>query len=184
VELVLGDLAQPALTAEQKARGALEHYRRAHQTKPDDPLACNNLAWAYLTAPEPLRDGKAALPLAEKAVGLAPQSPVYRNTLGLAYYRAGRYRKAVEILRANLQSQEDWCLAYDLYVLALSCHRLGEVERARDYLAWAVRWLQTRKELSPEHLDELRAFRAEAEAVLGIKGTPANTDEEVPHQRK
>ena len=32
---------------------------------------------------------------------------IYRNTLGVAYYRAGRYREAVEVLRPNLDEQED-----------------------------------------------------------------------------
>src|SRR5262249_26228774 len=85
VEAVLGDLAKPGLTSEQKARHAIEQYRRAHAARPNDPLACNNLAWAYLSAPEALRDLEAALNLAEKAVRLAPTSPVCRNTLGAAY---------------------------------------------------------------------------------------------------
>ena len=77
---------------------------------------------------------EAALPLAEKAVRLARRSAVYRNTLGVAYYRAGRYREAAEVLRPNLGTQEDKDLALDLYFLAMSHHRLGEAARARDYL--------------------------------------------------
>ena len=57
---------------------------------------------------------------------------IYRNTLGVAYYRAGRYREAVEVLRPNLERQEDTGLAFDLYFLAMSHHRLGETARARD----------------------------------------------------
>ena len=68
---------------------------------------------------------------------------VYANTLGVAYYRAGRYREAVEILRPNLERQEDWGLAFDLYFLAMSHHQLGETARARDYYDWAVRWPRT-----------------------------------------
>ena len=58
----------------------------------------------------------------------------------MAYYRAGRYREAVEVLRPNLESQADKGLAFDLYFLAMSYHRLGETARARDYYDWAVRW--------------------------------------------
>ena len=95
------------------------------------PRPANSLAWLYLTAPEALRDAKAALPLAEKAVRLKPGKAMYRNTLGVAYYRAGRYREAVETLRPNLDKQEEWALAFDLYFLAMSHHRLGETARAR-----------------------------------------------------
>jgi hypothetical protein len=52
---------------------------------------------------------------AEKAVRLAPENPNYRNMLGVSYYRAGRYREAVEALRPNLEHQVDWALPSDLY---------------------------------------------------------------------
>src|SRR5205807_1468735 len=71
VEVLVGDKAKLALTAEQKARQDIERYRRVVATSPDSAEGCNCLAWVYLTAPEALRDVKAALPLAEKAVRLA-----------------------------------------------------------------------------------------------------------------
>jgi tetratricopeptide (TPR) repeat protein len=169
VEVLLGDLAKTTLSPEQRARQAIEQYRPAVAAKPDDPLACNDLAWAYLTAPEPLRDVKAALPLAQKAARLAPENAVFRNTLGLAYYRAGKYREAIDTLRPRLAAQEDWCLAFDLYFLAMSHARLGETARAQDYFDWAVRWPRTQPRLSAAHLEELSWFRAEAEQLLSEK---------------
>jgi uncharacterized protein HemY len=121
-----------------------------------------------LTAPEALRDVKAGLSLAEKAVRLAPENPHCRNTLGVAYYRAGRYRDAVETLRPNLARQDDQGLAFDLYFLAMSHHQLRETARARDYYDWAVRWTGAQRDLLAGYLEELDLFRAEAEAVLGI----------------
>jgi tetratricopeptide (TPR) repeat protein len=98
-----------------------------------------------------------------------------RNTLGLAYYRAGRYREAIEILRGNIEHQDGRILAVDLYVLAMSYHRLGEIARALDYYhlaarwdAETVRWAQGQRNLDKTFLDDLAAFRAEAEEVLGI----------------
>jgi eukaryotic-like serine/threonine-protein kinase len=166
IEVLPGDLAKPILTREQQARQAVEHYRLAIEANPDDANACNILAWVYLTAPEALRDVKAALPLAEKAVRLAPGNAMYANTLGVAYYRAGEYREAVKILRTNLDKQEDGALAFDLYFLAMSHHRLGETARARDYYDWAVHWKRTQPGLSAGHLEELTVFQAEAEELL------------------
>jgi serine/threonine protein kinase/WD40 repeat protein len=166
VEVLPGDLAPR--TREQRARQAIEKSRRALEANTNCARACNDLAWDYLAAPEALRDVKAALPLAEKAVRLAPAVAVYRNTLGLAYYRAGRYREAVEVLRPNVAKEADSDLAYDLYFLAMSHHRLGEAARARDYYDWALRWVATQPDLKPEQLDELTAFRAEAEDLLGV----------------
>src|SRR5262249_33122239 len=77
VEALLGDRAKPAVPREQKARQAIDRYRREVKAAPDNAMACNGLAWVYLTAPEPLRDVKVALPLAEKAVRLAPENAHY-----------------------------------------------------------------------------------------------------------
>jgi tetratricopeptide (TPR) repeat protein len=172
VEVALGELAKSASSGParlESARVDIERRRRALAKNPNDAQLCNSLAWAYMTAPEPLRDSKAALELAEKAARLAPQNPDYRNTLGAAYYRAGRYREAVETLRPNLQNQEDRSLAFDLFFLAMSHQHLGEGLRARDYYDWGVRWTRAEKSLSPEHIEELEQLRMEAASVLGIK---------------
>jgi WD40 repeat protein len=166
VELITGDLR---LTREQKARQAIDHYRHEVKVRPDDANACNSLAWAYLIAPAEMRDVKAAVPLAENAVRLAASDLNYRNTLGVAYYRAGRFREAVELLRANVDKQQDRLLAFDLYFLAMSHHRLGEAARARDYFDWAVRWTRTQPNLDEAHVEELTVIRSEAEELLGIE---------------
>jgi serine/threonine protein kinase/WD40 repeat protein len=170
VKVLSGDLAKATLSPEQKARQAIEQYRPDVEANPNNAKACNGLAWAYLMAPEPLRDVKAALPLAEKAARLAPKDAEIRNTLGLAYYRAGKHREAIDTLRPRLASQEDWCLAFDLYILAMSHQRLGEAARAQDYYEWAVRWTKTQPGLAAEHVEELALFRAEVEALLGDRG--------------
>ncbi len=167
VEVELGDLAN-ASTRAYRARQAIERYRRIVKEDPNTAWACNALAWAYLTAPAALRDVKAAVPLAEKAVQLSPKDLNFRNTLGVAYYRAGRYREAAAVLRANVEKQEDGVLAFDLYFLAMSHHRLGEPTRARDYYDWAIRWVAARRDPRPDSLEELNAIRAEAEELLGI----------------
>src|SRR5262245_35916818 len=70
--------ARLAPAREREARQAIEDSRRDFEANPGDAQACNSLAWDYLMAPEPLRDAKAAMPLAEKAVRLAPENPNYR----------------------------------------------------------------------------------------------------------
>lgn len=162
VEVVAG---VPA-SAEEKARQDIARFARHHAANPGSPAACDTLAWAYLTAPDRLRDVTAAVPLAEKADRLEPGSAIYRNTLGLAYYRTGRYADAVRTLRPNLGGQGDEALAHDLYVLAMSHHRLGEPARARDYYDWAVRWANAQRDLPDGYAEELAAFRAEAAELL------------------
>src|SRR5262249_35001025 len=155
VEILGGE---PRPTPEQRARQAIEHYRPLVEAHPDSAEACNELAWIYLTAPAALRDVKAAVPLAEKALRLAAANTFYRNTLGVAYYRAGRYRDAVDTIQPNLAKQDDKALAFDLYFLAMSHHRLGELEQARSYLAWANRWTDSQRGIGQEHTEELKLF--------------------------
>ncbi len=169
VDVLAGDLARPDLTGEQTTRQAIAQYRLAIQADPDNAKACNALAWTYLTGPAALRDVGAALPLAQKAVRLAPGNADYRNTLGVAYYRAGRPREAAATLRPNLEHQDDKALAIDLYFLAMSHYRLGELAQARNYLAWAVRWTAAQGNIGPARIDELNRFRAEAEQLLAIE---------------
>jgi WD40 repeat protein len=182
VTVDLGDLALRQRTRQESARLQIEQYRQALARNADSAAVCNNLAWAYLTAPDPLRDIKAALPLAEKAARIEPKNAVYANTLGLAYYRAGRYRDAVTALQANLRNQEDRYLADDLYLLAMSYHGLGERERARDHFSWAVRWSGAQKDLTPEVLEEMSAFHAEAQSVLGVENSPAPAENATPRK--
>ncbi len=137
------------------------------KANPHNALACNDLAWTYLMAPEGVRDWKAALPLAQRAVQLEAD-PMYRNTLGLAYFRAGRYREAVETLQANLENQVDWALAYDLYFLAMCYHQLGEGVKARQFHDLAVRWSDAHQEELMLYSDELAVIQAEAAELLGM----------------
>jgi eukaryotic-like serine/threonine-protein kinase len=172
LEVRLGDLApppkSPVLSRDQKAKQDIEGLRRVLGKEPDNAKACNNLAWVFLTAPGALCDVKAAMPLAEQAVRLAPGNATYAITLGVAYYRNSRYREAVDILRPNLARAEDGSLAFDLYFLAMSHHKLGETVQAQLYLDWADRWARTDHRLTQEHVDELEMFRSEATKVLGV----------------
>jgi eukaryotic-like serine/threonine-protein kinase len=168
IQVELGDQAKLPLDQEQITRQLIEQQRRALEASPNNAQLCNNLAWTYLTAPEALRDWKAALPLAEKAVQLDP-GPMNRNTLGVAYYRAGRYREAMGALQHNLTDQVDWALAYDLYFLAMSQHQLGESTRARQFYDLAVRWSGAHPGSDNLSVGEMTAIQAEAAELLGVK---------------
>ena len=168
VQVELGSPAKVAQDDKQITRQLIEQNRRALEANPNNAKACNDLAWAYLTASESLRDCRTALALAQKAVQLVPD-PMNRDTLGLAYYRAGRYRQAVETLQPNLKDQVDWALTYDLYFLAMSHHQLGESARAREFYDLALRWSIAHQEALNSYAVELSAIQAEASALLGVK---------------
>jgi serine/threonine-protein kinase len=145
---------------------AVEPYRKALELDPEDPAVNNELAWFLATAPEPgLRDAPRAVRLAQKAVAGEPQSANYLNTLGVALYRNGDDQAAVATLHKamRLRSRGD---SLDWFFLALAHWRLGDRGQARKWFDQAVQWMDTHK----PHDDELRRFRAEAEAMLAEAG--------------
>jgi tetratricopeptide (TPR) repeat protein len=128
---------------------------------------CNNLAWSWANAPANVRNPKSALPFAQKAVQLAPNNSTYLNTLGVVYYRLGQNARAVETLRKAVAADPTGGTAFDFFFLAMSYHQLGERDKAEDYYAKALRWWEGQTGLPSEQVEELKAFRAEAEAALG-----------------
>jgi tetratricopeptide (TPR) repeat protein len=150
-------------------RQALADLEKARALRPNDPRLLNHLAWGYVTGPVASRDPARALPLARRAVELAPNEAMYRNTLGVALYRLGRCREAIPVLEKSLSLGKGRWDAFDLFFLAMCQAKLGQVARARDCFARAVKWVEAQKALPAGHQEELKAFRAEAEAVLAAK---------------
>jgi WD40 repeat protein/Flp pilus assembly protein TadD len=144
---------------------ARDDFDRAIALNPNHFEACNNLAWIYVAGPAKFRDPDKALPLAQKAVELAPDNRASGNTLGVAHYRLGQYKESVAALERGIKNNKDQATASDLYFLAMCHHRLGDAAKAKDCYDRAVQW-QKQAKLSPQQVEELRAFRAEAESLL------------------
>jgi serine/threonine protein kinase/WD40 repeat protein/Tfp pilus assembly protein PilF len=129
---------------------------------------CIDLAWIYVTGPEKLRNPKKALVLAKKAVASKPTQWDFLTTLGVAYYRLGHYSEAVETLKSSLSRNDGQADAFDLFFLAMCHARLGHTAEARGCYDRAVKWIhEQRHPLSPDWVEQLTKFRAEADAVLG-----------------
>jgi serine/threonine protein kinase/WD40 repeat protein len=135
-------------------------------------LEFNNWAWGWARYPPKSAEGPKALALASKAVSLQPGQWLYRNTLGVVYYRLGDYQNARTNLERSLDDSAGETAAFDLFFLAM-CHlRLGNAAKARDCYDRAVRWIAEHKTtLAPAWADELKEIRHEAAAVLKVSET-------------
>jgi tetratricopeptide (TPR) repeat protein len=145
---------------------AAEPYRKALELEEDDPSVNNDLAWFLATSPEPcLRDAARAMRLAKKVVTARPESAIYRNTLGVAYYRSGDDPAAVAELERAMSMQAGGT-SMDWFFLAMAHWRLGDHNKARVWFDRAVQWMDRHK----PHDDELCRFRAEAQVMLADPG--------------
>jgi WD40 repeat protein len=140
--------------------------QRVQETAPDQPDMLTELAWVLVAGEERFRDPARALPLARRAVELAPDEPVCRNTLGVVYYRLGQWGEAVEALQAAARANRDGPTAFDLFLLAMTYRQTGRQDKARECYDQAVRWLHAHTKLPPHEAAELRDIRGEADAVL------------------
>jgi serine/threonine protein kinase/Flp pilus assembly protein TadD len=138
---------------------------------------CTNLALRYITGPATQQHPNKALPLARKAVKLAPGNCLCLNTLGLVYYRLGNYAQAMENLELSLRESKGEMLAINLFFLAMCCAREGQAAKAKDRYQRAVHCLQEQQsKLHPRWQEELDSFQAEAKALLQTQSHPTVDD--------
>jgi len=157
-------------SAEQRladARRAIDSNQRALAANPANANVLNNLAWAYVTAPEELRDADQAVSFAQRATQLNPGDYNSLNTLGTAYYRAGQYDLALSTLERNAAARTDSLVVFDLYPLAMTQFQLEQSDKAKETYQRALdlhRRIET--DLSLNHWQELYEFRIEAATLL------------------
>jgi putative PEP-CTERM system TPR-repeat lipoprotein len=89
---VITYLAERALAGKRFAAAA-EHYRRALDRYPDNPLFLNNLAWSTNELKQPQ-----ALEYAERAHELAPENPAIMDTLGWILSERGQSERGLELI--------------------------------------------------------------------------------------
>jgi Flp pilus assembly protein TadD len=142
---------------------AITAYHRAIDLQPNDASINNNVAWLLANCVDPkFRDPDDAVRFAKKAVDLAPNNGKYLRTLGTAYYRAGDLTAAVEAFtKSALLANDDGA---SNFVRAMAHWHIGEKEQARQWYERTAKWMVQNK---PQDV-ELRRFRAEAAALLGL----------------
>ncbi len=136
-------------------------------------LALNNLAWLLATCPdEKIRDPQASVMYAERAVELGPKSGNSWNTLGVAYYRAGRWEDSKDALYRSMELRMNRGAdgkptegdSFDWFFLSLVHLKLGDAKRAREWYDRAAEWYLHNLPDNPE----LYQFQVEACATLGL----------------
>lgn len=143
---------------------AMAAYRTWSELDPNLRAVHTNLAWWLATDANPkFRDPKAAVMHARKALDLAPDDPNHWSNLGVALWRAGDLKTAIETLEKADRMHKNGDLQHRFF-LAMAYWQIGEKDKARQAYDQAVEWMDKHP---PKH-GELRRFRAEAEEMLGV----------------
>jgi serine/threonine protein kinase len=130
----------------------------------------NNAAWSLATAADPkTRNATEAIRVSRQAIEMIPKKGDFWNTLGVAQYRAGEFKAAIETLTKSTQLRKGGDSA-DWFFLAMAHWQLGNKERAREWYSRAIDWME--KKQSNDRA--LQSFRAETAALLGIDGKELN----------
>ncbi len=153
---------------------AVDAFRDAFRLNPDRAMArpnlgfaLNDLAWRLATHQDlKQRDPPKAIKLAKEAVDVLPKQGGLWNTLGVAQYRSGEWRAAVEALNKAVQLRGE--NGTDSFFIAMAYWQQGDKQEARKWNNQAVAWMEKHQ---PQN-KELRRIRAEAAALLGIVEQP------------
>jgi tetratricopeptide (TPR) repeat protein len=161
-------------------------------SKTDDGATAHFVAWSCAMGPDSLTDWTPAVALAEKAATSNASSAQFVGSLGAILYRAGRFDEARQKLREadHLASSTTPSLstpAYTWFFLAMTHHRLGHTDEAKD-------WLNKARDATEKAFNEhdagtvvlpwnrrltLTLLRREAEGLLGFNETsPRETKNE------
>ena len=172
----------PSLTEKQR-----EDHISVADRYPRDGQQLNNASWFVVRQPGGTpEEYRYALRLAREAVRVSPGTGIILNTLGVAQYRVDQFAEAVDTLTESdrINSQEprisrlQGSLPADLAFLAMAYHKLGEKQKALDFL----RRLQRAVERPGRVLDgESHAFLREAETLIFGK---ASMPQRGPAQRE
>ncbi|MFI5458753.1 MAG: protein kinase [Isosphaerales bacterium] len=157
--------AEAAQSYAGRARGVLKD---AADWVPEDAESLNNVAWLLVNGPSPrLYEPARALTLAERAVKLKSNQNAYWYNLGMARYRLGDGKGAIEALdrAASLRTDDDPAV---WLVMAMAFWKLGDKHQA------ITRYKRAIEQMKKTGWDNDEPYRlcAEAAALLGLETPP------------
>jgi tetratricopeptide (TPR) repeat protein len=129
------------LTAEEYYRRAIDLLEKTVSGTPDNSAyrrelaqIYNDLAWGIVTYPdlEP-HAAENGVELARMAVRHVPDEPEYYQTLGVVYYRAGKWQEAITALEKSIELDDDAPRPLAALFLAMSHAQLGNQREAQQW---------------------------------------------------
>jgi putative PEP-CTERM system TPR-repeat lipoprotein len=123
-DIVVGSYLAETYLAKKQYKPAAERLEAVLKTAPANPVALNNLAWAYQQLGDPR-----ALATAEKAQAAAPEAPAVLDTLGWMLVEQGNTARGLPILQKAVTLAP--AVPEFRYHLAFALNKSGDKKNAR-----------------------------------------------------
>ena len=154
------------LLAASKVDEAIALIDSTQTLSSQSPYLMNNIAWSIVCRRDCTRQqAECAIRLVEQSIALLPKERSLWNTLGVAFYRSGEFHKAIENLNNSAASQSGADVFYDAIFIAMCRWKLDEHPSAREWYSKSMAAF----EQTPTPPDEMKRFRAEAEALIRVE---------------
>jgi len=151
----------------QRFPEAAEQYRRVETSDSHNLVACQQLAYLYLHAYGTNRDVSTGRHFAEHAFEIDPKDPSSMFWLGVARYRSGDFKEALELLNRAVTATHS-SKTYYLFYQAMCLAKLGRTEEAMNRFESALDRVQTQPNSLVEHREFFESFINEARAVCAM----------------
>jgi serine/threonine protein kinase len=143
----------------------------------------NDLAWDLARRPDTrASDAALAIRLARKAAEWEPERFAYWNTLGVAYYRAGDWAAAGQVLQRSIELSKGGTAA-DWFPLACVEYKYGQTDKARRSYDRAADCLHHSPPSDNNQAADLRSLRDEAIQVLELNAEQRTSAKSVAFSR-
>jgi tetratricopeptide (TPR) repeat protein len=119
--------------AQKDLPAAEAQYQNTLAIDPEAAVAANNLAWLFVASKKNLDQ---AQQLARTALKQLPDNPQVNDTLGWAYYLAGKYELAVKALELSVARDKSDPTVF--FHLGMTYVQIGEPAKARQALEKAL----------------------------------------------
>ena len=113
--------------------------------------------------------------LANSALELFPDDATVWNSLGVARYRAGDWKAAIEALEKSREFDHGGS-SFDYFFLAMAHWQLGIQQQALQWFDRGVKWMEKKGRDN----EELQRFHAEAAELLGLEPEAGADGKEAP----
>jgi tetratricopeptide (TPR) repeat protein len=140
------------------------NWREGHSQWEQASCCAQFAAWFVYLPRHEKNEVASALQQARKAVKLAPEDSAILTVLGIACYRNGDWKEALEVLKKSNDTQNTRLNADNGFFMAMTHWRLGDQAEARRCYDRAAAWM----EKNDREDKRLKEFRAEAAELIGV----------------